>query len=84
MIHKMKRKEKKDKKDGKFSKKATVIATIAFALFGLACIAVGFGLSNGWEWVLGWFTSQWAVYVYIFLAFFAMGAILIWWWGKKK
>lgn len=77
--------EKKDKKQSrKFSKKTAIISTICFALFGLGCIVVGFGLSNGWEWVLAWFTSQWAVYVYIFLAFFAMGAILIWWWGKKR
>jgi len=74
----------KPKKERKFSKKWAIIGTIAFAVFGLLCIMCGFGFANGWEWVLAWFYSQWAIYVYIFLAFFAMGAILIWWWGKKR
>lgn len=70
-------------KKGQKTKKA-VLATTLFLVFGVACIMVGFGIANGWQWVLNWFTSQWAVYVYIFVFFYVCGAILIWWWGSHN
>lgn len=60
------------------------IATGIFLFVGLCCIMLGFGIANGWQWVISWFTSQWAMYVYIFAFFYAVGAICLWWWGHNN
>lgn len=35
-----------------------------FALIGIAAFLIGYGLRDGWEAVLAWFTSRWAYIVY--------------------
>lgn len=47
--------------------KATIIATSSFLAFGLACFVIGYGLTDGWDKVIAWFTSQWAIMVYVFI-----------------
>lgn len=58
------------------------IATGAFLLFGLACIVLGFGLADGWEKIIGWFTSKYAIYVYVFAFFYLCGVAYLLIWGK--
>lgn len=52
-----------NKKGGKW----LVIGSSAFLVFGLACFVVGYGLIDGWDKVLAWFSSRWAMMVYIFI-----------------
>lgn len=59
-----------------------IISTIIFAILGITALVLGFGLTNGWESVLAWFTSRWAIYVYIMLAVVAL--ICIWVFFKNK
>lgn len=59
------------------------LATGLFLLFGLACIVCGYGFADGWDKVLGWFTSRWAVYVYVFLGLYAFGVAFIWLWTRN-
>lgn len=47
--------------------KWVLLSTGIFLLVGIAAIVVGFGLANGWESVLAWFGSRWAIYLYILL-----------------
>lgn len=54
------------------------LATGGFLLFGLLCIVLGYGFADGWDKVLAWFTSRWAVYVYVFLFFYLIGIAVIW------
>lgn len=60
------------------------LATGAFLLFGLACIVCGYGFADGWGKVLAWFTSRWAIYVYVFLGFYAFGIVFIWLIGRNN
>lgn len=46
----------------------TVICSVSFALLGILAIMIGFAIRDGWASVFAWFTSRWAVYVYITLA----------------
>lgn len=66
----MKRKHRK-------SKQAiwSIIGTIAFALLGLACLFVGYGLRDGWDSVIAWFSSKYAIYLYIGLVIYVCLAI---------
>ena len=48
--------------------KMALASTIAFAVVGITAIIVGFGLQYGFDAVIGWFASRWAVYLYIALA----------------
>ena len=59
----MKRKlaELMNSKGGKW----TVIGTTAFLLLGVAAFVVGYGIADGWDAVLAWFSSKWAITVYI-------------------
>lgn len=43
-----------------------------FALIGGACFVVGYGLKDGWDSVLAWFTSKWAMWVYVFAALYVL------------
>lgn len=55
-----------------------------FALLGIACFVLGYGLKDGWEAVLAWFTSKWAMWVYVFAALYIVilaGYVL---WKKDK
>ena len=75
----------KNKKKEKKLDKASKIAIITTALFfgiGLAALAIGFGIKDGWWAVLSWFWSRWAIYVYIALAILIF--ILIWAIHKRR
>lgn len=45
--------------------KAMLIGSIVFFLVGIASLVLAFGLKDGWASVLAWFTSRWAMYVYV-------------------
>lgn len=62
--------------------KVAIISTVAFLLLGITAFVVGYGLTDGWDSVLAWFSSRWAVYIYIMLAFLIL--IVVWLWGKRK
>lgn len=47
--------------------RGVIIGSSIFLVFGLACFIVGYGLIDGWDAVLAWFSSRWAVMVYIFV-----------------
>lgn len=55
-----------------------------FALLGIACFVVGYGLKDGWEAVLAWFTSKWAMWVYVFGALYIVILIGYVLWKKDK
>lgn len=52
--------EKKNK-----AKLIWMIGIGVFALIGIASFIVGYGLRDGWQAVLAWFTSRWAYIVYV-------------------
>ena len=52
--------------------KITIIGTTVFLLIGLLALVLGYGLSEGWEVVLAWFTSRYAMYVYVGLGFYVI------------
>lgn len=65
------------------SKKARVyLGTGLFLLFGCAAMLLGFGWANGWDYVIKWFGSRWAVCVYICAFFYLVGAVYLWWWNR--
>lgn len=55
-----------------------------FALLGIACFVVGYGLKDGWEAVLAWFTSKWAMWIYVFGALYIVILIGYVLWKKDK
>ena len=55
-----------------------------FALLGIACFVVGYGLKDGWEAVLAWFTSKWAMWVYVFAVLYIVILIGYVLWKKDK
>lgn len=64
--------------------KGFLIGSIAFLIFGLACIVVGFGLTKGWDFIYKWFTSRWAVYVYIAIGLWSIAVLSIMLYGNKE
>lgn len=70
------------KKDGSIIK--WYIGIGIFALVGVACFIVGYGLKDGWEAVLAWFTSKWAMWVYVFAALYVIIALGFVFWKKDK
>lgn len=65
--------------ESKKKKWIAYLATGGFLIFGLACFVVGYGLLDGWESVLKWFTSDYAIMVYVALGLYGMGAFVLWW-----
>lgn len=59
------KKKKKSLFEGK--SKWIIISTIIFAVLGVTALIVGFGLTYGWQSVLNWFGSRWAIYIYILI-----------------
>lgn len=76
----MKNKKKKAFLEGK--NKYVFFGTIGFATLGIVSLVVGFGLSKGWLSVLNWFTSRWAIYIYIIVAL--LGFLVAYLIFKKK
>lgn len=55
-----------------------------FALIGIASFIVGYGLKDGWDSVIAWFTSKWAVWVYVFAVVYVFVALGYVFWKKNK
>ena len=66
-------------KEKKKKKWIAYLATGCFLIFGLACFVVGYGILDGWESVLKWFTSDYAIIAYVALGLYGMGAFILWW-----
>ena len=66
----------KEKKPLKF-----YLATGAFLLVGLLCVVLGFGFGKGWHEVGAWFTSRYAVYVYLAIGLWGFGLLVLALWG---
>lgn len=47
--------------------KWAVFGTLGFLLFGITCFVVGYGIVDGWDAVIRWFSSKWAIMLYIFI-----------------
>lgn len=41
-------------------------------VIALVCLVLGFGLSEGWDFILGWFTGKYAFIVYTFAGFYLL------------
>ena len=74
----MKHKKKKLDKASKIA----IISTISFVLVGLAAFIIGYGVKDGWQSVLAWFVSRWAIYIYIAIAILVFA--LIWFVHKRR
>lgn len=48
-----------------------IIGSALFLLFGIICFIVGYGLVNGWQAVIDWFSSPYATILYIGVIFLA-------------
>ena len=59
-----------------------MFGSVAFILFGLTCIIVGFYLA-GTD-ILAWFTSRWAFLVYAAIIIWIFAAGFLWYWGKMN
>lgn len=56
-------------------KAKTVLLVTAFILLGLAALLIG-GTMAGWD-IIGWFSSKTAIFLYVILAVYLVGATLI-------
>lgn len=56
----------------------------AFGLIGIACFVVGYGLNDGWDAVLAWFVSKYAMWVYVFAALYVLFACLFLIWKRNE
>lgn len=74
------------KKERKVSKAKVIAISLvaAFAIIGIACFVFGYGLSEGWEVVLAWFSSKWATMVYLIILIVAVVSIWIFHYLKVK
>ena len=50
--------------------KATVFGTLGFIVFAIACLVLGYGLSEGWDVVIAFFSSKWIWYIYVGLGLY--------------
>lgn len=59
-----------------------LIVSIIFVIIGLAAFILGYGLSDGWDVVGAWFSSQDALLLYIILGCYFL--VIIFWtvWEK--
>lgn len=44
--------------------KATIICSAVFLIVGIASLIFGYALTYGWQSILNWFTSRYAILVY--------------------
>ena len=66
----------------KKGQKAFVIGIGAFALVGIIAFIVGYGLKDGWDSVIAWFSSKWAGWVYAFLIVYALFMVMYFNWKR--
>lgn len=57
------------------AKIAWVVGIGVFAFIGICAFLLGYGLRDGWEAVLAWFTSKWAYIIYTAILVYATFAI---------
>ena len=76
----MNKKNKKKLFEGK--NKWVIISTIIFGILGIVALVLGFGIANGFDSVLRWFGSRWAIYIYILAGF--MVFVILWLWFRKE
>ncbi|MDD4001107.1 MAG: hypothetical protein PHX62_09505 [Bacilli bacterium] len=58
------------------------IGSLVFLLVGILAFVLGYGLTNGWAWVLGWFTSRWAIVFYLGLIIYLFGVSFVYFYSK--
>ena len=63
--------------------KATIIGTSIFLLVGIASLVLAYGLKDGWASVLAWFTSRWAMYIYVGIGIWIIAVLYIVYISKK-
>lgn len=63
---------------------AWLIGAGVFALIGIASFVIGYGLKDGWDAVIAWFTSKWAMWVYVFAAAYAFILLGYVFWKKNR
>lgn len=57
--------------------KLTVIGSTAFLLIGIVSLVLAYAIKDGWESVLAWFTSRWAMYIYVGLGLWIIAVLYI-------
>ena len=57
--------------------KAAIIGSALFLLCGVAAFVLSYGLTDGWASVLAWFTSRWALLVYVGIGFYVLMLLYI-------
>jgi len=75
-------KTKKKKKKLEKTDIIAIIGTVSFLIVGLAAFVIGYGVKDGWEAVGRWFTSRWAIYVYIAIVLLAF--VLVWYIHRRR
>jgi len=58
--------------------KWVVLGSIGFLVLGLGAFVLGYGLVDGFDAVLAWFTSKWAIMVYVFIVVWFFAVALFW------
>ena len=53
------------------------VISILLLIVGCGLFALGYGISEGWDVVANWFTSKWAVLLYIFLGLYLLIILMI-------
>lgn len=57
--------------------KATVIGSGIFLLIGITSLVLAYGIKDGWDSVLAWFTSRWAMYIYVAIGLWIIAVLYI-------
>ena len=53
-----------------------IIVSLIVIAIGVLCFVLAYGISQGWDVLLAWFRSKWAVMLYILLGCYAL--LVIW------
>lgn len=64
--------------------KWAIFGTLSFLLFGIACFVVGYGIVDGWDAVIKWFSSKWAIMLYVFIGLWAVVIAWVVYIGKTR
>lgn len=57
--------------------KATIIGSSVFLLVGIISLILAYGIKDGWASVLAWFTSRWAMYIYVGIGLWIIAVLYI-------
>ena len=55
-----------------------------FAIIGVVSFVLGYGLRDGWDAVLAWFSSKWALWIYAFASIYGLAALSYFFYLKNK